>query len=180
MKIIIETQRLYLRELTPDDKNELSEVLSDRQSMIYYPHPFSEQEVINWIKWNIDNYEKYNHGLWAIILKQDNSFLGDCGITMQNIEDKMLPEIGYHIKKEYRNQGYATEAAMACRNYAFGTLNYDAIFTYTSVDNKPSIRVAEKNGMTKIKYFKKMVSGVEVEDVLYGITRQDIGYITGK
>ncbi len=57
MKKIIETQRLYLRELTLDDKNELSEVLSDRQSMIYYPHPFSEQEVINWIKWNIDNYE---------------------------------------------------------------------------------------------------------------------------
>lgn len=90
---------------------------------------------------------------------------------MQEIEGKHLPEIGYHIKKAFCNQGYAIEAAIACRNYAFDVLGYDKIFTYTSVENKPSIRVAEKNGMTKIKYFKKIVVGVEVEEVLYGFDR---------
>ncbi len=170
--IVIETQRLFLRKLTLDDKNDLAEILSDKESMLYYPYPFSEQEVINWIEWNIDNYKKYNHGLWAVILKKDNVFLGDCGITMQNIENKLLPEIGYHIKKDYCNQGYATEAAIACKEYGFNTFDYDAMFTYTSVDNKPSIRVAEKNGMKKIKYFPKIVFGVKTQEVLYGIGRQ--------
>jgi RimJ/RimL family protein N-acetyltransferase len=69
-----------LRELEVSDKNELSKVLSDPESMQYYPHSFSEEEVENWIRWNVENYRKYNHGLWAVILEEDGKFIGDCGI----------------------------------------------------------------------------------------------------
>ena len=68
---IIETDRLYLRELVLDDLLELSKVLSDPESMQYYPEPFSQERVKGWITWNIDNYKKYNHGLWAVILKDE-------------------------------------------------------------------------------------------------------------
>lgn len=56
---IIETERLYLRELEKEDQSELSKVLSDPESMQYYPHPFNQEEVRNWIEWNIHNYSQF-------------------------------------------------------------------------------------------------------------------------
>jgi RimJ/RimL family protein N-acetyltransferase len=153
--IIIETERLYLRELATDDKQKLMRVLSDEESMMYYPHPFSEEEVEKWISWNISNYKKYKHGLWAVILKENKHFIGDCGITMQDIGNETVPEIGFHIIREYSNKGYATEAAMACANYAFNELNYPKVYSYTTIENIPSQRVAEKLGMKLYKYIEK-------------------------
>lgn len=152
---IIETPRLYLRELTLDDKYELAKVLSDPISMEFYPHPFSDEEVERWITWNIENYKNYHHGLWAVILKEGNIFLGDCGITMQNIGDEIVPEIGFHIIREYCKKGYATEAALACKEYAFQKLNYSSIFSYTRVRNIPSQTVARKIGLEFYKNFEK-------------------------
>jgi len=74
---------------------------------------------------------------------------------MQNINGKNEPEIGYHIDKKYTNNGYATEAAKACRDYAFRVLNMERIYSYMKNTNIASARVAEKNGM-------KLV--MEVED----------------
>lgn len=152
---IIETERLYLRELATGDKNELSRVLSDSESMQYYPHPFTEEEVKKWIQWNMGNYKEYKHGLWAVVLKKDDIFIGDCGITMQNIEGETLPEIGFHIIKDYWNKGYATEAAYACKEYAFNVLGYPKVVSYTTSRNIPSQKVAEKIGMETYKSFRK-------------------------
>ena len=152
---VIETERLYLRELVLEDKDKLAKVLSDIESMKFYPHPFSEEEVKNWINWNIDNYKKYNHGLWAVVLKEGNIFLGDCGITMQNIDGEVVPEMGFHIIKDYCGKGYATEAALACKKYAFEELNYPRLFSYTILENIPSQKVANKVGMSLYKYFEK-------------------------
>lgn len=152
---VFETERLYLRELTVEDKKELARVLSDPASMEFYPHPFSEEEVEQWIRWNIENYKKYKHGLWGVILKDGDIFIGDCGITMQNIDNELIPELGFHIIKAYCNKGFATEAALACKEYAFDVLNYSRIFSYTTVQNIPSQKVAEKIGMRFYKYFEK-------------------------
>lgn len=164
----METERLYLRELVPEDKNELSKVLSDFESMKYYPKVFDEEKVEKWIQWNIENYSKYNHGLWAVILKEGEVFLGDCGITMQRIEDEVVPEIGFHIIKDYCNKGYATEAALACKKYAFEVLNYSRVFSITSERNIPSQKVAEKIGMKFYKYFdshgEKHVSKLAIKE----------------
>lgn len=170
MKIILETSRLILRELTIDDKYELSLILSDKESMKYYPHPFSDIEVENWINWNIENYKKYNHGLWAVILKESNIFLGDCGITIQDIENEKLQELGYHIKKEYNNQGYATEAAKACIDFAFQELNIKTLYSYTTIDNLPSQKVAQKIGMKYIKKFNKILYENRIEEILFSIS----------
>ena len=166
---ILETTRLILRELTIDDKYELSKILSDKESMKYYPHPFTDIEVENWIKWNIENYKKYNHGLWAVVLKEKNVFLGDCGITLQEIDNEQLPELGYHIKKEYNNLGYATEAAKACINYAFNELNIKTLYSYTTTDNLPSQKVALKIGMKFVKKFNKKLYENQIEELLFSI-----------
>jgi RimJ/RimL family protein N-acetyltransferase len=138
-----------------EDQNELSKVLSDPVSMQYYTHPFNQEEVKNWIEWNVKNYKEYSHGLWAVVLREGDTFIGDCGITMQNIDGVMLPEIGFHIIKEYWNKGYATEAASACKEYAFNVLGYSEIFSYTPLKNVPSQKVAEKIGMETYKFFEK-------------------------
>lgn len=173
MKPIIETERLLLRELKLSDITELSEILSDKESMKYYPRPFSKEEVEIWIKMNTRSYEDNNFGLWAVISKNDNIFLGDCGITIQDIEGKQLPELGYHIKKHYCNKGYASEAAKACIGYVFDILNLETLYSYTNIDNVPSIQVAKKNGMEYIKSFKKKILGETVNEVLYSIKRQN-------
>lgn len=151
---IIETKRLILRELSMDDKLDLKKVLSDPISMKYYPHPFTEQEVESWISWNLNNYKKHKHGLWAVVLKEENILIGDCGITIQNIEGECLPEIGFHIISNYCNKGYATEAAFACKQYGFEQLNYSKIYSYTLLENKASQKVAQKIGMQFLKSYE--------------------------
>lgn len=152
---IIETDRLYLRELVMEDAPELAKVLSDLESMQFYPEPYSHEKVEKWIRWNIDNYKLYNHGLWAVILKDGERFIGDCGITMQRIEDEVVPEIGFHIIKDFWHQGYATEAALVCKQYAFEVMKYPEIFSYTTLENIASQKVAEKIGMRPYKVFEK-------------------------
>jgi RimJ/RimL family protein N-acetyltransferase len=154
--------------LTIQDAYKLALVLSDPESMKFYPHPFTEEEVAKWINWNIENYKKYGFGLWAVILKDTNDLIGDCGITMQNVENEIYPEIGYHIRKEYCRKGYASEGAKACMAFAFDKMNYSKVVSYMKSDNKPSRGVAEKNGMKFIRVFKKEVFGKVVDDeVLY-------------
>lgn len=155
MKTILETQRIFLRELTLEDTYNLSLVLSDIESMRYYPKKFTINEVENWIKRNIDRYKNDGFGLWAVIRKNDGKFLGDCGITLQNIDNEILPEIGYHIIKVFTNMGYASEAAKICKDYAINELKYPAIYSYSQYNNIASQRVAQKIGMNKIKTFKK-------------------------
>lgn len=154
MKKIAETNRLYLRELTMEDFDDLLEILSDPESMIHYRAPFDEERVRRWIRWSIESYEKYDCGLWAVILKQSGECIGDCGITTQEIEGKIVKEIGYHIKKHYCGMGLATEAAIAARDYGFEKLGFERIISYMTPENLPSRRVAEKNGMHFVKVFE--------------------------
>ena len=99
--VILETKRLLIREYTPDDFDALFEILSDAETMKYYPKPYDENGVSRWINWCIDSYRRYGFGLWALELKDTGVFIGDCGISMQNIDGEILPEIGYHVHKNY-------------------------------------------------------------------------------
>lgn len=88
---MIETDRLRLRNYTMEDFDALYEILSDPETMQHYPMPYNEEWTKKWITWNLDNYEKYGFGLWAIELKETGEFIGDCGITIQNIDGEQLP-----------------------------------------------------------------------------------------
>lgn len=171
MEWVIETRRLAFRELTGADGSELARVLCDPDSMRYYPRPFSLDEVERWIERNVDRYRAEGFGLWAVTLRETGAFIGDCGITMQEIEGRRVPEIGYHIIPEFRRNGYASEAAEACVKCAFERLGLNSIVSYMKGDNIPSRRVAEKCGMTFVKYFDKLIAGETVREALYRIER---------
>lgn len=166
----METRRLILREYTSEDFDALYEIMSDSETMQHYPSPFDEEHTREWIEWNLKSYKKYGFGLWAVVLKETGKFIGDCGITMQNIDSEMLPEIGYHINKKYWGQGFGSEAAGAVRDWAFENTEYDCLYSYMKYTNISSCSVAVKNGMKKIKEYPDSKSEILY---VYVITRDE-------
>ena len=147
MKTVIETERLFLREMNMDDFEALREVLSDRENMKYYPYFFDGEKVREWIQRNLNRYEFNGFGLWALCLKQSGEVIGDCGLSLQNIEGKVLPEIGFHIRRDDHRKGYGKEAAAAVLYWAFTNTRYRTIYSCCKYTNEPSIRTAESIGM---------------------------------
>ena len=146
-RMVLETKRLLLREMNPDDYQALFLVLSSPETMWHYPYTFDGQHVRDWIERNIKRYQKDGFGLWAVCLKQSGEVIGDCGLTLQKINEKTLPEIGYHIRRDLQRKGYAREAARAVRNWAFLNTDYQALYSYCKYTNVPSIKTAESIGM---------------------------------
>lgn len=157
---MIETERLILREYKREDFDALYEIMSDPQTMEHYPAPFSQEKTRGWIEWNLDNYKKYGFGLWAVVLKETGQFIGDCGITIQNIDGEQLPEIGYHINRKFQRKGYAKEAASAVRDWAFANTDYPALYSYCKYTNAASIKTAESIGMKFLKEYKDDVNKI--------------------
>ena len=153
MKKILETERLFLREMTMDDYDALNAVLGDDAIMIHYPYSFDEERVNGWIERNMKRYSDYGFGLWAVCLKDTGEMIGDCGLTLQNIEGEMLPEIGYHIRADKQGQGYAKEAASAVRDWAFANTEYPALYSYCKYTNVGSYKTAESIGMKFLKEY---------------------------
>ena len=147
MKMILETERLFLREMSMDDFDALYKVLADKEIMQHYPYTFDEERVRSWIERNMNRYKDNGFGLWAVCLKETGEMIGDCGLTLQNIEGEMLPEIGYHIRRDMQRKGYAKEAASAVRDWTFANTEYPAIYSYCKYTNIPSQKTAESIGM---------------------------------
>ena len=168
--MILETARLILREYTSDDFEAIFEILSDAETMRHYPKPYDEEMTKLWIERNIQRYKEYGFGLWAVTLKETGEFIGDCGITIQNIDGEFLPEIGYHIHKKYWRQGFGSEAARAVRDWAFENTQYDCLYSYMKYTNVASYSTAASIGMKKVKEYpdeKNVIS------YAYAITRQE-------
>ena len=158
----LETERLILREMSMDDYDALYRVLSDSDIMQHYPYTFDEKRVRGWIERNLERYRIFGFGLWAVCIKETGEMIGDCGLTMQNIGGTIKPEIGYHIRKDMQHKGYAKESAKAVRDWAFGTLPFNEIYSYMKYTNIPSAKSAESWGC-KFAY--------EFEDDVNEITR---------
>ena len=167
--MIIETARLIIREYTMGDFDGLYEILSDAETMKYYPRPYDENGTRRWINWCLDSYRQNGFGLWALELKDTGAFIGDCGISMQNIDGEMLPEIGYHVNKAYWRQGYAKEACAAVKDWLFENTDFDCAYSYMNQENLPSYATAEANGMTRIKAYETK----EEKLYVYRITREE-------
>ena len=166
----LETERLVLRELTSLDFDALYAVLGDSDIMQHYPYTFDETRVRRWIQKNQERYHVFGFGLWAVVLKETGELIGDCGLTMQNVDGVILPEIGYHIAKAHQRRGYAREAARACRDWAFQSTPFQMLFSYMKQSNTASSAVAKSNGMRFLGEFRDEEGETTVVD---GITRAE-------
>ncbi len=148
MTFVLETPRLQLRELEQSDFDELYEMLSDPLVMRYYPSTRDKQATQQWMDWMRQRYEENGYGLWATVLRSSGAFVGQCGLLSQHIDAKDEVEVAYLFKSQHWHQGYATEAARACRDYAFDKLDCSYVISLIRPENKPSRAVAERNGMS--------------------------------
>ena len=103
--MVLETQRLLLREMSREDYDALFRVLGDPEIMCHYPYSFDEQRVRDWIERNMNRYRQDGFGLWAVCLKDTGEMIGDCGLTLQKINGEVLPEIGFHIRRDCQRKG---------------------------------------------------------------------------
>ena len=147
MEHILETERLYLREYVEEDFAPLHDIFSDAETMSYYPSPFTIDQTESWITRNLERYQNDGYGLWAVCLKENGFVIGDCGHSNAIINGHKEEEIGYHINKSYWSKGYATEAALKCKEYAFNILKLNKVISIIDPNNQQSIRVAEKTGL---------------------------------
>ena len=164
------TPRLHLRELREEDFDALFAVLGDSDITRHSPYTFDESRVRNWIARNRRRYETLGFGLWAVTLRESGELIGDCGLTLQNIHGELLPEIGYHIRRDRQRQGYAAEAARACRDWAFAHAPFRRLFSYLKQDNLPSAATAQAIGM---RFWKDFPDAEGERSSVYAIRRED-------
>ena len=162
MKKILETERLYLRELNETDFDSLCGILQDGETMYAYEGAFSDSEVREWLDRQIARYQKWNFGLWAVILKENGKLIGQCGLTLQPWNNLEVLEIGYLFNKAYWHKGFAAEAAAACKNYAFNVLKAAEVCSIIRDTNIPSQNVALRNGMVKTDSMIKHYKGIDM------------------
>ena len=169
--MILETKRLYLREMNQSDFASLCRILKDDETMYAYEGAFSDDEVREWLDRQIARYQKWGFGLWAVILKDTNEMIGQCGLTMQNWKDDEVLEIGYLFERSHWHKGYASEAAKACKKYAFETLNASEVCSIIRDTNTASQNVAIRNGMTVKDKWIKHYKGVDMPHYRYAAYR---------
>ena len=143
------TARLRFRPMVVSDVDLMAALLGDAEVMRFYTAPKSREEAAAWIAWNQQNYLAYGHGLW-IIETLDGEFVGDCGLTWQEVNGTAELEVGYHVTAALHGQGYATEAATACLTYAREHTDADKLVAIVHPENRASSRVAEKIGMHRV------------------------------
>ena len=139
--------------------------------MYAYEHAFDDAEVQEWLDKQLQRYKTDGFGLWAVILKKNEKMIGQCGLTMQDCNGKQVVEVGYLFQKAYWHKGYATEAAVACKQYAFDTLNADEVFSIIRENNAASIAVARRNGMTETDRLTKHYYGMDMPHLVFSAKR---------
>ena len=172
---VLETERLFLRELHPSDVDVLAEILGDVETMRFYPHPKSREETLAWIEWSQRSYADHGFGLWGMVLKEDGNLIGDCGLTVQDVDGESFVEVGYHLDKRYWHRGFAAEAALACRDHAFEAVGVDRLIALIRPENEPSWRLAEHLGL---RVWRNTERG-RVPHAVYSLTRLDWRSVRG-
>lgn len=150
----LETSRLFLRPMLQTDFEALYLIFTDPNVMAAFNHPsFTPEQMQGWLQRNLEHQEQYGYGLFSVVRKETNELIGDCGLEL--MEDMGAAELGYDFRSPFWNQGYATEAAIAVRGYAFDVLKLPRLISLIRVGNLASRRVAEKAGMTLIEEFRR-------------------------
>jgi RimJ/RimL family protein N-acetyltransferase len=169
-KIILETDRLMIREMTEADVEPLLKVLGDPVAMRYYPAPYTREGVEGWVQRSQERYRTLGFGLWAVVLKDTGEMIGDCGLTLQTVLGHEELEIGYHIQREHQGKGFATEAARACLEWVFRNTSYGRIISLMNVENLPSRRVANK---VHARFLGECGERAGLPHVYYGTERRE-------
>lgn len=154
MMVYAETPRLILRDWRPEDLPLFVGINMDARVMKYFPSPLTEAETVAFYNRIQEELDRDGRGLYAVELKATGEFIGYVGLHEIGFEADFTPgvEIGWRLAAAFHNQGLATEAATAVLQIA-KSAGIKRLYSFTAVINKPSERVMQKIGMTKIGTF---------------------------
>lgn len=153
---ILKTERLILRPMLASDIDALYLIFTDTKVMAAFDHdPFTREQMERWLQRNLDHQEQFGYGLFSVLLKATGELIGDCGLEKIEVEGRKIAELGYDFRSDFWNKGYASEAAVAVRDYAFNVLQLPQLISLIRVGNLASKRVAEKIGMTLAEEFTR-------------------------
>ncbi len=168
----IETPRVRLRRYVAGEEELVHRLMSDPLVMRYYPESYDLERSRKALNWIFDQYEKYGYSFLALEQKSDDAYLGHVGLLhWDDIDAREDVEVAYMLLPEYWGQGYATEAARACRDWAFAQLGVDRVVSFIDVNNAPSIAVAKRNRMTELKLLEQNRFNRPI--YVYAITRPE-------
>lgn len=151
-----------MREMTQEDFPALCRIMQDEEVMYAYEGAFNDEEVQGWLDRQRMRYQKLGFGLWAVVLKESNEMIGQCGLTMQPWKEEEVLEIGYLFQRAFWHKGYAAEAARGCKKYAFEVLKAKEVCSIIRDTNTASRRVALRNGMEKKDSWVKHFRGIDM------------------
>jgi RimJ/RimL family protein N-acetyltransferase len=132
--------------MTAGDLDEMTAVLGGPDPARPERRQRIRADAEHWIAWSTRNYAEHGHGLW-VVETHEGEVVGDCGLTIQDVEGESFVEVGYHVKLKLRGQGLATEAAAAVRDAARDA-GIPHLVAIIRPENTPSQRVAQKIGLT--------------------------------
>lgn len=159
--MIAETERLILRELHPDDAEHFFELNNDPEVLKYTGDVAFEsiEEAREFLK-NYSHYSEHGFGRWAVVRKEDDVFLGWCGLKLN---EEGYVDIGFRFFQKYWGNGYTTEASEKSLELGFNIFGLTEIIGRAANENKASFRVLEKIGMG----FFKRGECLGIEDASY-------------
>ncbi|MEO6732459.1 MAG: GNAT family N-acetyltransferase [Ferruginibacter sp.] len=151
MHIILETPRLILRQFTEADATNIYQLNSIPEVVKYVHEPTLQtmEEATKIIVEVILPQYKNKLGRWAMHTKDNNEFIGWCGLKYLIAADEI--DLGYRLHPFAWGKGYATEAAKNTLDYGFNKLHLQEVIGRVHVENIGSLNVLEKIGMIYIK-----------------------------
>jgi RimJ/RimL family protein N-acetyltransferase len=170
MRVVIETRRLLLREMTDADLDFVAAMLADAEVMRYFPRCCSRDEARAWIERQLARYADHGFGYWMIVDKAGGKSLGQAGVLPTDIDGELEPALGYILHRPFWRRGFATEAARGCRDYVLVELERERAVTLIRPKNIPSQAVAVRIGM----HPERRVEHAGYEHVLYAVGRDEV------
>lgn len=167
---MLDTDRMRLRLLREDDADALDGVFGDAEVMRFGSGVQSREAVSAWLQAQLAHYTAHGFGPWAVIEKATGDVIGYCGLFYYaDVAGQPDVEVGYRLARKHWGRGFATEAVLAVRDYAFNALGLSRLIAMIDPANTASIRVAQKVGM----HYEKDVwfEGYDHADHVYAVAR---------
>ncbi|MGI5178036.1 GNAT family N-acetyltransferase [Dactylosporangium sp. CA-152071] len=152
------TARLVLRRWHDEDRVPFAALNADPEVMRFFPRPLTRAESDEFADRIEAAFDEHGYGLWAVDAAEAGGFVGFVGLAWQRFPAHFTPalEIGWRLARHAWGRGYATEAAVAARDFAFrpvadpaGGAGMDEIVSITTRTNEPSQAVMRRIGMTR-------------------------------
>ena len=170
---MLETERLILRMLTPDDAEVLYHIYHEPDVLQYFTQgpPESIDAGRAAIQRHLLHHEQHGFGLWATVLRESGELIGRCGLLAQQLDGVAEIEVAYLLSRRFWGRGLASEAARAIRDFAFHTLNRSHLVSIIHPRNLASKRVATAIGMT----FSRMSRLYDIDVEVFAMTQPKNG-----